>query len=99
MIENIKKNEEKLDRVLNILSALETAIDQLKEEENAIKEINAYYGSQEWFRDVEDFDSGKIERIKAGVLSEDAVWNMNERIKELTAELNEIAVNIFHDEK
>ena len=46
-----------------------------------------YYGSKNWFLDKEKFENNNIPNIRAGVLSEDAIWNMNESIKELIEEL------------
>ena len=39
------------------------------------------------FKDKEDYENNRIPRIKAGVLSEDAVWNMNEDIDNIIAEM------------
>lgn len=64
---------------------------------NNIDYVNKYYGSKDWFKDKEKHDNGSIV-IKAGVLSEDAVWNMNEDINDLISEMRYI-VSIFDKKK
>ena len=59
---------------------------------NNIDYVNKYYGSKDWFKDKEKHDNGSIV-IKAGVLSEDAVWNMNEDINDLISEMRYIVSN------
>ena len=49
--------------------------------------LNNYYGSKNWIKDKESFENGKVANIKAGVLSEDAVWNMLEDINDLLNEM------------
>lgn len=91
MIERIKNNEEKLDIMLDISKRLEKALDDFENNQNTIIELNEYYGSKEWFEDKETFENGLITDIKAGVLSEDAVWNTNEKLKELIERMKEIS--------
>ena len=90
MIGRIKSNEEKLDKMLEITKKLEEVLDDFENNKNIIKELNEYYGSKEWFEDKEAFETGKIERVKAGVLSEDTIWNTNENIKELIERMKKL---------
>ena len=83
MIERIEENEKRLDNILKCIKELEDALENYKENKKNIELLNEYYGSKEWFKDKEKYEKGKIKKIKAGVLSEDAVWNMNENLKEL----------------
>ena len=96
MIERIKTNEEKLDKTIYILNELEIALDNFEKAQDIIKEVNDYYGSKNWFKDKEAFEKGEITKIKAGVLSEDAVWNINEDIKELAEKMNKISNRILN---
>ena len=89
-IERISKNEKRLDRINASIKKLNDAIDEFKSNTNDIKLLNKYYGSKSWFKDKDDYESGKIPKVKAGVLSEDAVWNMNEEIKEINKKMNRI---------
>ena len=63
-----------------------------------INALNKYYGSKDWFSDREDYDNNKIPKVKAGVLSEDAIWNMNEEINYLIDEMKAI-IKYFDKEK
>ena len=90
MINRITKNENRLDNALLSIKELEIALNNFKMNKDTIKQLNKYYGSKNWFKDKDDFESGKISNIKAGVLSEDAVWNMNDDIKDLLNEMKTI---------
>ena len=90
MIERITKNEEKLDKILLNVKKLEDALEEFKNNQKILEELNEYYGSEEWFKDKEAYEKGEISDIKAGVLSEDAIWNLNEDIKDLQIEMNKL---------
>lgn len=93
----ISKNEKYLDDILLSVSKLEEALELFKSNIKNIDYVNKYYGSKDWFMDKEKHDNGSIV-IKAGVLSEDAVWNMNEDINDLISEMRDI-VSIFDEKK
>lgn len=93
MIERIRSNEEKLDKIDSAVRALKNALTNFEETFDDINELNQYYGSKEWFEDKECFESGKIEKVKAGVLSEDAVWNLDEEIAEVMERMKKININ------
>lgn len=90
MIDRIKTNEERLDQIIISIKTLENAIEEFNANKNNIKLVNKYYGSKNWFKDKDAYEQNKIEHIKAGVLSEDAVWNMNESINDLINEMKKI---------
>ena len=87
MIDRITKNEERLDSALKAVKELKIALENFKENQKNIKLVSKYYGGKNWFKDKESYEQGKISKIKAGVLSEDIVWNMLEDIKDLTREM------------
>lgn len=91
MINRIINNEEKLDKILGILSKLEASLEDFENNKKTIEELNQYYGSKEWFADKDAFENGEIKGVKAGVLSEDAVWNANENIRDLLEKMSEIS--------
>lgn len=91
IIKRIQENEEKLDKLTEVVSELESALNNFEESQISLKELNKYYGSKEWFADKESYETGKIERIKAGVLSEDAVWNLIEDVRALAERMYEIS--------
>ena len=90
MIERINSNEERLDNILLSIKKLEEALYLFKVNKKNISLVNKYYGSKNWFKDKELYEQNKIPHIKAGVLSEDIVWNMNEDISEIIDEMRRI---------
>lgn len=98
MINRIKENEERLDKINIIIKKLDESISEFKDNRNTINDLNKYYGSKEWFNDKEDLEKKKL-NIKAGVLSEDAVWNMNENIRDLIFEMKNIILDYYSSNK
>lgn len=90
----ITKNEERLDNINVSIKKLESALIEFKGNIKEIKLLNKYYGSKTWFKDKDDYENNKIPKVKAGVLSEDAVWNMNEDIKDIINDMKEIISDI-----
>lgn len=89
-IDRIKKNEERLDNISDCIKNVENALEKFKKNKKNINMLNKYYGSANWLKDKEAYEKNEIPKIKAGVLSEDAVWNMNDDIKELILEMKSI---------
>lgn len=98
MIDRITKNEERLDSILLSIKELGESLDKFNNNRKNLKQLNKYYGSNDWFNDRDDYDNNKISKIKAGVLSEDAIWNMNEEISYLIDEMKSI-IKYFDKEK
>lgn len=94
MINRIKENEERLDNILLTINELNNVLDKFKDKYDDIVLLNKYYGSDDWFKDKVAYEKNNISNIKAGVLSEDAIWNMNEDVKEIIIALEEI-INIY----
>ena len=92
-IERIEKHENILNDVLDNINNLQTELIRFKKNKKNINLLNKYYGSKNWFKDKEAYENNKIPRIKAGVLSEDAVWNMQEEINDIINEMQTI-INI-----
>ena len=86
----ITENEELLDSINTTIVNTNKALEEFKTLKEKSALLNKYYGSKEWFKDKEDLESGKISNTKAGVLSEDAVWNMNEDLSDTIKEMKEI---------
>ncbi len=93
MIKRITKNEERLDNILQNIKELELALSNFKKNKKDIALLNKYYGSKNWFKDKDDYENNKIPKIKAGVLGEDTIWNMNEDINDLIKEMKSIIKN------
>ena len=96
MLERIKCNEDKLDKLIYISKELENSLEKFQEMRVILKELNDYYGSSEWFLDKENYEKGNLKQIKAGVSSEDGVWNLNEDIKELAKNMHALTNEILN---
>ena len=92
-IERIKQMEQRLDRSSQVVMRLSAALDDYEESLDAIKELEVYYGSNEWKNDFADDEQGRLpQNLKRGVLSEDGIWNLLEdsrMLKERLASLLE----------
>lgn len=89
-MKRIEDNEKRLDKLNTTVSNLENDLENFKSLIHDYYLLNDYYGSKEWFKDKDKFEKGKIKNVKAGVLSEDAVWNLDENISETLAKMKEI---------
>lgn len=59
------------------------------DDRTALRELEAYYGSEEWKQDFAADEAGRLPKeMKRGVLSEDAVWNLLEERDEVESRLN-----------
>ncbi len=90
MIDRITENEKRLDNALESVKKLEESLELFKSNQKDIRKLNRYYGSKIWFKDKEAYEKKEINQIKAGVLSEDAVWNLDESIGKLITEMRRI---------
>ena len=97
-IRRIQDNENKLDKINVIIQSLNNNIDDFENIINDYVALNNYYGSKEWFNDKSLYEKGKINKVKAGVLSEDAVWNLDESMHDLINQMEEI-VHLFKEKE
>ena len=95
MIDRITKNEERLDKLSSNIKELEVALETFKTSKKDLDLLNKYYDSKNWLKDKDAYENGSIPRVKAGVLSEDAVWNLNEDINDLIKDMKSI-VKMFY---
>ena len=86
----IEENEKRLDTLNEIVLSLDKHLDDFEDVIHEYYSLNEYYGSEEWLKDKEDFESGKIKNVKAGVLSEDAVYDLDDRVKDLLTRMEGI---------
>ena len=83
-IERISRYEELFDRISDSAKKLEEAAKDFDSLQPQIEELAGYYGSGEWKKDFSDDEKGLIPKdLKRGVLSEDGVYDLLEKIKEL----------------
>ena len=80
-IERITDMERRYERVDEALQALEQAVETIAKHVGDIRELDAYYSSDEWRADFEADERGLLPNdLKRGVLGEDTIWNLLERV-------------------
>ena len=89
-MKRIEDNERRLDSLNIIVNNLDKALEEFENNYKEYRLLNKYYGSKSWFKDKEDFEKGKIRNVKAGVLSEDAIWDLDDKVKEIIKRMDSI---------
>ena len=89
-IERINEMEKLFDRVLQTQSAFETAVEEYRELQEDVHRLEGYYASQQWKDDFAADEKGEIPKsVKRGVLSEDGIFDMLEKNKEIMEMIRE----------
>lgn len=90
-IERIKTMEQHLDRASQAVMKLSAALDDYAEALTSIRELEKYYGSDDWKLDFADDEQGLLPQdLKRGVLSEDGIWNVLTDSRDLNTRMKEI---------
>ena len=83
-IERIQQMEHSLDRASQAVMRLSAALDEFADAQDALRQLSDYYGSDQWKQDFDDDSKGVLPSdLKRGVLSEDAVWNLLEDVRDV----------------
>ena len=89
-IDRITHMEGLLDKSTEVIGRLEQALEDFNALAPDIAELEAYYTSQQWRKDFEADEAGKLPKdLKRGVLSEDGIGNVLEDYKRLKEALCE----------
>ena len=95
-IERIQHFEMLLDRVAPVLRDLEEALDAFDGIQEDVRELSAYYESDEWRDDFETDEAGKLPAdLKRGVLSEDSIYDVLSEHYALTVRLLDTVSSIL----
>ncbi len=89
MIERIEDNEKRLNSLLVSIKKVNEIMIELEKKQEDLFLLKKYYGSRKWFHDRDIYLKEKL-KIKAGVLSEDGVWNMLTDIDSLMIDMKRI---------
>ena len=90
-IERIEHMEQNMERVMHAVRVLDDALNEYEAAQEALHELESYYGSDTWKQDFADDEQGKLpQNLKRGVLSEDAIWNLLEDSRTLKERLKYI---------
>ena len=72
-----------------LMEQIASALDRIKP---MVRELEAYYTGEQWKEDFAADEAGQLPRdLKRGVLSEDGVYNLLERVREIMDEEGEDA--------
>ena len=83
-IERIKEMEEILDRASAVFAELEKNLSDLQSIQPDIQKLEAYYTDKDWKADFRLDEQGKLPKdLKRGVLSEDAIYDLLEKNREM----------------
>ena len=90
-IERIKQMEGCLDRASQAVMHLSAALDEYDEAQDALRQLTDYYGSDVWKQHFAADEAGLLPPdLKRGVLSEDAIWNLFEDVRDLQVRMADI---------
>ena len=82
--QHIYAMESILDKATQKMDTLEKKIEEFEAFQSEIRKLEAYYTSQQWKDDYAMDEVGTFpDKLKRGVLSQDGIWNMLERNREL----------------
>ena len=87
VVKRVTEMEEIYDQALKIMDNVENSPEEFLGFQNELMRLADYYSSQDWKDDFALDEEGKLPQdLKRGVLSEDGVYNLLERNKELLKE-------------
>lgn len=88
MPSHINRMENILDNAVQKLDALDKMIEEYEAYQTEIQKLEDYYSSPQWKADFAADEEGRYpDTLKRGVLSEDGIWNMLERNREMLARI------------
>lgn len=61
------------------------------------QELMNYYNSSDWFQDVERSNKGEFRNMKAGILSQDAVYDLGQAERTLMLKMIRTALESLED--
>ena len=89
-IRRVEEMEARMDQVLAAARALEQALEDWETAQPKLKALSVYYASPAWREDFAADERGELpQELKRGVLSEDGLWDLLERARELEERLRE----------
>ena len=89
--QHIYQMESILDNAIQKMDVLEKKIAEYELFQDEIKKLEAYYTSPQWKKDFAADEAGKYpDKLRRGVLSEDGIWNILERNKEILEKIGTI---------
>lgn len=94
--QRVKIAQQALDDTEQAVEALSSALDHFDASAGAYRVMRDYYGSDEWFSDVEAHNKGTIsQEFNAHILSEDGAYDVIGERHELALRLLETGIRIL----
>ena len=98
-IERIEQMEQALNQTIEATTLLADALDRYEQAQDAIHQLSAYYGSDDWKKDYADDEAGRLpQTLKGGVLSEDWACNALADCRELNIRMLEIVTEMLRQQ-
>ncbi len=95
-VARIQKMEQFLNESTNIIQEFSSVFERFLQCQEGIEQLKQYYGSKEWYEDLESYDDGKLPKgLRCGVLSEDLIYNMLTDYRELAIQMLETGTDIL----
>ena len=95
-VSRINKMEDLLDEADLQVGTFAAMLNRFEKMQPGMVELSQYYGSEEWYQDLAAYDVGKLpEDIRCGVLSEDAVYDLLAKRREIAIRMLKLATNIL----
>ena len=91
-LDRITRMESHLDEITALTTKLQEQLDAMKAAESRAKELFSYYGSEDWHADR---DLTLPEGFKAGVLSEDSVYDAITDLRDAAFDMLELGTDIL----
>lgn len=95
-INKIKEMEEILNKNSKAVKDFRKALEKFKESQKDYRKLSAYYSSEEYMRDLDESNKGKIDpKISQGIFSEDLVYDLLGDNYYLAVDMLELATDII----
>ena len=89
--ERIRSYEGVYDEALMLLGKVEEDLAAFKKLKEDLASLEDYYSSGQWIKDFEADEAGKLPAdLKRGVLSEDGIYNLLDKFKEIKQEYSDL---------
>lgn len=95
-ISEIRRMEDHLNAAAPAVADFSDALEKFAAAQLWIRELNRYYGSEEWFAHLAADDAGELpQNLRRGVLSEDALYDLIADNRAAAIRMLEIATEIL----
>ena len=86
--------EDNLDLTIEDIKELKKIINKINKDKKKIYEVANYYGSEEWYKDRDNFDYS----IKASILSEDIPYDVLIDLHKIAIKMIELGTDLLKNE-